>query len=147
MAEMERIDEILLRELPRLRARIVPSGRKVSLDADGLPLDRRICPDCLGRGQPTCRRCGGTGLVCPYCRGYRVLRQEDDLNPLLRLPQVACKACTDWWDRQAKDRYGQQGRIEFAVDRRREAMAIVRWSREQGVSDADSRAVVTGNGG
>lgn len=130
MSEMKAVGDILLRELPKLRARIVARGTPAPRDELGLPLDRRLCPECEGRGYAHCRRCLGTGLVCPYCRGFRVFSQQHSEHPHAYVPQRACPHCTDWEERSAKERYGPHGRVEFRVDRLREAEAILRWAEE-----------------
>lgn len=46
--------------------------------------DRALCPDCNGHGRhgarpgfpfAACAACRGKGVVCPYCRGMRFIRQ------------------------------------------------------------------------
>lgn len=128
MSDMRSLHEILTRELPRLRARLVRAGGDTPKDHFGQPTDRRLCPDCLGRGYQGCRRCAGTGLVCPYCQGWRMFRQEDEENPRLLLPQRPCPHCTDWESRPPQERFGPMGRVEFRVDREREARAILEWT-------------------
>jgi len=83
---------------------------------------RAICPACWGvAGGKRCSLCHGRRLVCPTCRGARILRMDRDY-PAYR----GCPDCTDWDARAPDDRYDEHGGPKFSYVYQGELRAIAR---------------------
>ena len=126
MADM--LPEIMSRLSQRLRRPYNRSARSlVGLDEHGLPRYRVICPWCFGSGGTDCA-CRGSVLVCPDCRGARIVRQESADGSFL--PPVPCATCTDWYRRAPNERYDKNSPYRtyaYAIDQYQETQAIARY--------------------
>lgn len=131
---MRRISEMDMGRLARMSQR--PSDDSEFIyGRDGFPIDRTLCPWCVG-GDADCASCGGTGVVCPKCRGARVLRDAEADRPQYH----GCPDCTDWLD--SNRQWGGSGNahnwpnVSRVVDRELSAVAYYRRSKR----DADMAA-------
>jgi hypothetical protein len=123
---MQRVGSIDLSAIANLA-----KGRKRSTEdsvpmVNGMPEDATICPWCLGR-RDDCRKCGGTGTVCPTCRGARLQIIGEATRPSI----VACPDCTDWAD-QREHKWDEHGYPQYTRTPLREAAVIRRyWQRRE----------------
>jgi hypothetical protein len=76
------------------RSRFSYSTARFTLPVDETlqPIVRVVCPWCLATGGPNCV-CHGRGLVCPTCRGARLLRRSYPDGGYV--PAGPCPDCTD----------------------------------------------------
>ena len=123
---MQRISSIDLSAIAN-----VAKGRKRKADesvpmVNGMPEDATICPWCLGRRED-CRKCGGTGVVCPTCRGARIQSVGEATRPKV----VGCSDCTDWSDRR-EHQWDEHGWPRYERTPGREAAVIRRYWQKHG---------------
>lgn len=109
----------------------------VQLDANGMPTDRTICPACRNseRQREGCKTCDGYGMVCPMCRGARLIakhRHEDRIQT----PYRACDCMVpDIDEATSKQRLSPEGRRpKFRLDEQREIDMILRYRDAQGMT-------------
>lgn len=100
---MKRISELDQRKIAALSEFKSGTPQKIPKDENGFPEDRTLCPWCLNQNGG-CSVCGGGGVVCPRCRGARILSGSGDFRPTY----VGCPDCTDWPD-QASHSWGGEG--------------------------------------
>ena len=112
-----------------------PSQPKWRREALGLKLsdDSRVkCPECMGAGSPSgpetrycsncqdhddieapgpcpmhkCRICGGSGMVCPTCRGMRFVRMPLFVGNRVDPKEDRCPTCTEGnnWNPQKEEK-------------------------------------------
>lgn len=65
-----------------------------------------------------CERCGGSGLVCPACRGDRVVRERPWSTQHDHVSVVRCDKC---WTGQVNRAYERQTIMRY----------LTKWLREQ----------------
>jgi hypothetical protein len=84
----------LVATLETRRSRFSYSTARFALPVDERlePVIRVVCPWCLATGGPDCA-CRGRGLVCPRCRGARLVRHEFPDGGYT--PASPCPECTD----------------------------------------------------
>ena len=90
--------------------------------ADGWPVDRTICPRCLGRGDDgkLCHVCKGRP-VCPRCRNGRVMSRDG-----VSLFYVVCPDCCDPTPHRT-----DTGVPIWTLNSQREAATIARYRAQQ----------------
>lgn len=112
------------------------------VDDHGFPVKRSRCPNCFGRNSLGCATCGGTGVVCPVCRGGRVVRVPQYDTPVGGRDHVmACPGCCDpqtTVDGQVVLHGGLPGAVVNS-DRLNRTMRdyATRWVRRQFANDHD----------
>jgi len=110
--------------------------RAVELDERGDPLDRTICPACLGQplaGRRSCHVCDGRP-VCPWCRGARYRRTVVG----------GMRVCPDCCDERPSRAGGLPGRERNG---RREAAVIRAYREALRDGDVAEDAVLVGQEG
>ena len=91
------------------------------------------CQDCHSNGMAcklhVCRMCGGSGLVCPACRGVRLVRSREwDTNT--PRGEVEIERCPRCWD-------ATNNRVDPMREKRVIDRYLVRYRYEQGVPAAE----------
>ena len=90
----------------------ISGGRTMSVDDTW---DRTICPECQARASAGCATCGGSGTVCPTCRGAHVVRlPHESTHPIYK----GCPDCTDGgWPNFTRDYNRERHAIHAAKGR------------------------------
>jgi hypothetical protein len=131
---------ILASVLPARKSRTV-NGKNEKMLWNGVPALKDVslieyltmqicCPDCMTK-RAGCKVCGGTGFVCPTCRGARFLAVHQDQDASLLSP---CHDC------------GLDMSKGWVYDADKEFLAIERWIEDWSVgvahnTEAEKRAV------
>lgn len=103
------------------------AGREYPDLEDGMPVDRTICPKCLGHGGAGCDVCRGYA-VCPDCRGAGVVSAPSQYG----VPRyVACPGCSDPWDGEDGKIAGTWPRRLARLDRKRARIAAYQAERQR----------------
>jgi len=134
---MQKLQPDAVRHLRRQVSSATPT--MVSQDANGMPTDRTICPSCRNHpGQTTdCTTCDGLGMVCPMCRGARLIakhRHEDRIQT----PYRPCDCMIPRYD-NGKPVLSATGRHLYELDPQRELELISRY--RDAVWRDDARAI------
>lgn len=93
--------------LPNLQSTGRAGQEYPALGTDGQPVDRTICPRCLGMEpeRTICHVCRNKP-VCPGCRNARVLSIEHSRFPAYRVCPACCDPLTDSGGREMKSDTG-----------------------------------------
>ena len=121
--------------LPNLQSTGRAGQEYPALGADGLPVDRTICPRCLGMEpeRMTCHVCRNAP-VCPGCRNARVLSIATSRFPAYRVCPTCCEPLTDSNGREERTETGLPLWLLF-LSKQRAAVADYQRSRRQEYDD------------
>lgn len=111
----------------------------VSLDANSLPTDRTICPGCRNHPKQKldCSTCDGLGMVCPTCRGARLIARHRHADRI-QTPYRPCDCMIPRYD-NGKPVLTVEGRHKHELDPQRELDLI---SRYRNVGQRDEERIL-----